>query len=182
MVLAAGAGRRFDDSGVDPKLLAPFRGRPLFAWAVEAAIASGIGPTWLVCGAADLSGMMPSGATIIRNDRWSEGQATSLQAAVEAARAASLAAIVVGLADQPLIPASAWRAVAASDAPIAVATYDGRRRNPVRLSAAVWDLLPAGGDEGARSVFRHRPDLVEEVPCEGDPVDIDTREDLHKWS
>jgi molybdenum cofactor cytidylyltransferase len=164
------------------KVLAPFRGRPLVAWAVQAAIDAGIGPTWVVSGAADLSGLIPDGVRLIPNERWSDGQATSLQAAVSAARAEALDAIVVGLADQPLIPPSAWRSVAASDAPIAVATYDGIRRNPVRLAAAVWDLLPAGGDEGARSVFRHRPDLVEEVPCEGEPVDIDTREDLRKWS
>jgi CTP:molybdopterin cytidylyltransferase MocA len=182
VVLAAGRGRRFDDSGADLKVLAPFRGRPLVWWAVQAALDSGIGPTWVVRGATDLSGVVSPDTRIIQNERWAEGQATSLQAAVAAAKEEALGAIVVGLADQPLVPASAWRSVAASDAPIAVATYDGKRRNPVRLSAAVWDLLPAVGDEGARSVFRHRPDLVEEVPCEGEPVDIDTREDLRKWS
>jgi molybdenum cofactor cytidylyltransferase len=182
VILAAGGGRRFDDSGGDLKLLVPFRGRPLVSWAVQAAVDSRIGPTWVVCGAADVSRLVPPGVRLIHNDRWSEGQATSLLAAVSAAREESLDAIVVGLADQPLIPASAWRAVAASGAPIAVATYDGARRNPVRLSAAVWELLPTSGDEGARSVFRQRPELVEEVPCEGEPVDIDTREDLRKWS
>lgn len=182
MVLAAGGGRRFDGSGQGLKLLAPFRGRPLVSWAVQAAVDSAIGPTWVVSGATDLSGSLPAGARLITNTGWADGQATSLQTAVRTAREEGLDAIVVGLADQPLIPASAWRAIATSDAPIAVATYDGIRRNPVRLSAAVWDLLPSAGDEGARSVFRHRPELVQEVPCEGDPVDIDTREDLRKWS
>lgn len=182
MILAAGGGRRFDESRQGLKLLASFRGRPLVSWAVQAAVDSAIGPTWVVSGATDLSGLLPTGIRLVTNTAWAEGQATSLQTAVRAAREDALEAIVVGLADQPLIPASAWRAIAASDAPIAVATYDGMRRNPVRLSAAVWDLLPSAGDEGARSVFRHRPDLVQEVPCEGDPVDIDTREDLRKWS
>jgi CTP:molybdopterin cytidylyltransferase MocA len=136
----------------------------------------------VVSGSADLSSLIPPGIRVIENSRWSEGQATSLQTAVEAARDARLDAIVVGLADQPLIPAGAWRRVAATDAPIAVATYDGMRRNPVRLSASVWDLLPASGDQGARVVFGNRPDLVREVPCDGEPVDIDTREDLRKWS
>lgn len=182
MILAAGEGRRFGGSGVEHKLLAPFRGKAVVSWAVQAALDATIGPTWVVGGAVDLSGLLPAGVLLITNEHWADGQATSLHVALTAAREEGLRAVVVGLGDQPLVTAPAWRAVAASSAPVAVATYDGMRRNPVRLSAEVWDLLPSTGDEGARAVFRHRPDLVEEVPCEGEPADIDTREDLCKWS
>ena len=151
-------------------------------WAATRALEAGLPCTWVVTGCVDLAAVLPPGVTVIDNPDWADGQASSLQRAVARARAADVTAVVVGLGDQPLVPGEAWRAVAASGADIAVATYDGKRRNPVRLAARVWDLLPGSGDEGARTVMRARPDLVTEVPCPGDPVDIDTREDLQRWS
>jgi len=180
-VLAAGGGSRF--TGSSHKLLAPFRGRPLVTWAIDSARGGGLEHTWVVGGAVDLSGLVPAGVRLLTNPAWAEGQATSLQVAVVEARRLGLDALVVGLGDQPMIPPAAWAAVAAAtDRPIAQATYQGLRRNPVRLSAEVWDLLPSEGDEGARSVLRGHPELVIEVACDGDPADIDTVEDLGPWN
>jgi CTP:molybdopterin cytidylyltransferase MocA len=166
VVLAAGAGSRFAGPDGIHKLLAPWRDRPIVAWAVEAALDAGLDRTWVVTGAVPLDGVLPGGVEILDNPRWVEGQATSLQVGVAAARTAGLDAIAVG----------------AASGPIAVATYGGRRRNPVRLASEVWDQLPVAGDEGARVLLRRHPHLVTEVACLGRPGDIDTLEDLILWN
>jgi CTP:molybdopterin cytidylyltransferase MocA len=179
LVLAAGEGSRF--AGKVHKLVAPFRGRPVWEWAVDAAVSAGLDATYVVTGAVELP--LPDSVVEVHNDAWAEGQGTSLAAGITAARAGGHEAVVVGLADQPLVGEEAWRVVAASTAtPIAVASFEGDRRPPVRLAAEVWPLLPTAGDEGARSLMRERPDLVTAVPCSGQPVDIDTLEDLERWS
>jgi CTP:molybdopterin cytidylyltransferase MocA len=178
VVLAAGGGSRF--AGPQHKLLAPLLEGSVGRVAVERALAAGLDGTLVVVGATELD--LPSGAVVVTNPRWREGIATSLQVAIDHARDAGAEAVVVGLADQPFIEPATWRAVAASSSPIAVATYAGRRGNPVRLGRRIWPDLPRTGDEGARALMRARPELVAEVPCAGNPADIDTIEDLRAWN
>lgn len=182
MVLAAGAGSRFEGEG--PKLLVTVGGVAVVRRAVDAACAAGLDQVFVVVGAVALDDVLPPGVVVVPNERWSEGMATSLQAGVRAADAAGHEAVVVGLGDQPLVPASAWRAVAGAcgEKPIVVATYGGRRGNPVRLHRSLWPSLPTAGDAGARVLFGEVPHLVGEVACEGESVDIDTVEDLARWS
>jgi len=190
VVLAAGAGSRF--AGPSHKLLAPLRGRPLVAWAVEHATAASLDETIVVVGAEAVAvrAVLPADdLRIVENEQWADGLGTSLAVAVAEAAHAGHAAVVVGLGDQPFLTPDAWRAVADSvvtgsrgGRPIVVATYGGVRRNPVGLAAEIWPMLPRTGDEGARAVMRLRPDLVGEVPCPGEPADIDTVEDLKSWT
>jgi len=42
--------------------------------------------------------------------------------------------------------------------------------------------LPSSGDEGARALLRGSKHAVGEVPCDGHPGDVDTVEDLERWS
>lgn len=179
-VLAAGGGTRFDADG--HKLLAEFRGRPVVSWVIDAAKAAGFDQLYVVVGAVDLADLCDSDVTIVTNSCWADGQSTSLAAAIDAARADGHDALVVGLGDQPLVPAAAWRSVGAAAGVIVTATFDGDRRPPVRLDASIWDDVPRRGDEGARGLMRSKPDLVSEIPCRGNPVDIDTVEDLRQWS
>ncbi len=180
VVLAAGGGTRWDGDG--HKLLALLDGQPLAAHALGAASAAGLDELIVVTGAVDLSEVIPAEATVLHNYRWAEGQAGSLRLAVDHARATGHDAVVVGLADSPGVPVEAWRALAAVDAVLAVATFDGRRRPPTRIGRSLWDELPDAGDEGARILLARRSDLVLEVPCDGDPADVDTMEDLQRWN
>lgn len=179
VVLAAGGGSRFGGDG--HKLLQPLWGRPLVTWAVAAALGAGLAEVAVVEGAVGLAPVLPAGAVLLRNPDWAAGQAGSLRLGLAWCERRGYRAAVVGLGDQPLVAAGAWRAVAAcEEAPIVVATYGGRRRNPVRLDRSVWSLLPSEGDEGARVLMAARPELVAEVACEGEPLDVDTLEDLAK--
>ena len=166
VVLAAGGGSRWTGEG--HKLLADFRGRPVASWAIDAAADAGLDELIVVTGAVDLSGLVPGGATVLDNPAWSDGQAGSLQVAVAHAGKVGHGAVVVGLADAPLVTVEAWRSVAATRGQLVVATFDGRRRPP--------------GDAGARMLFGSRASLVVEVACDCRPVDIDTVEDLELWN
>jgi molybdenum cofactor cytidylyltransferase len=180
VVLAAGGGTRFE--GAEHKLLAGFRGRPLVSWALSAAAGACLDEVAVIVGAVNLGVAVPESVRVIENPDWASGQASSLQAAVSWAVERRHEAVVVGLGDQPLVPSSAWAAVAASASPVAVATFGGQRRPPVRLDRSVWSLLPTVGDEGARVLMKERPDLVSEVVCVGQPADIDSEEDLTRWN
>jgi len=201
VILAAGEGSRFrSDSpsttsrgtALPPdqwghKLRAEIGGVAVVRLAVDAALGAlghGINEVVVVTGAAEFEDLLPlEQITLLTNANWHQGMATSLAVAIDHGRSAGHGAVVVGLGDQPGLLPEAWRAVAAHDAsPIGVATYAGRRRNPVRLAAETWDLLPTTGDEGARSLIRLHPEMVTEIPCPGNPGDIDTREDLASWS
>ena len=183
IVLAAGGGSRFGGG----KLLAELGGQPIIEAVFDNLRGAPVDEIIAVVG-ADAQRLREVceryGVRMVANEEWEQGQSTSVLAGL---RACGGEAAVVLLGDQPFIGAEAvGRLVAtfAKGAKVAVATYGGKRRNPVLFSRQVWPLLEAelAGDEGARSVLRRHPELVVEVPCEGvgDPTDVDTREDLRR--
>lgn len=192
VVLAAGAGSRF--AGDDHKLLADLEGRPLIWWATQHAIDAGFDEVLVVEGAIELSGVVPEAASIVHNHEWADGQSRSLHVAVRYASMYGYESVVIGLGDQPFVPPEAWRLVAQSASPIAVADFGHQQTPPVRLSADVWELLPLDGDEGARQLIASRPEMVARIPCPGKAVDVDTlnnldrvrrdplRKELGKWN
>lgn len=182
VLLAAGEGSRFGQ----PKALVELNGRTLAERGVGLLRAGGADPILVVAGAVPLE---LDGTLTVDNPQWRTGMGSSLRAALqaltEARRSREISAVVVALADQPLVGAEAVaRLIAAyrGGASVAVAAYDGQPRNPVLLARKHWPevIATATGDQGARTFLRTRPELVTLVECgdTGRPDDIDTPADL----
>ncbi len=181
VLLVAGAGSRFL-SGTH-KLLAPLNGAPVVSYALSSMVSAGFGACIAITGSVALEGLLGD-VTEVHNDAWETGQRSSVVTAIDFARSHGFTSIVIGLGDQPFIPTQAWQLVEEADSPIALATYDGVRGNPVKLTSDVWDLfiaIDADPDVGARTLIHLHPELVREVACKGNSADIDTTEDLSKW-
>ena len=191
-MLCAGGASRWQASAaaaglaVSHKLLAPIRGRTVVEWAVTNALDAHLDVTIVVSGSVALPASITSDPrlVVVCNPRWADGQAGSLGLALDTCGSLNMDVAVCGLGDQPFLEPQAWELLGRGSfaTPIAVATYGGARRNPVRLDASVWPLVSRTGDEGARPLLRSRPDWVTEVACPGNPTDIDTVEDLLSWS
>lgn len=180
VILAGGEGRRFGG----PKQLAPLEGRPLIQHALATMRdAAAIDRIIVVLGAradairaaADLDG-----AEIVVAEDWHEGMSASLRAGIAAAADAD--AVLITLADQPLITSRALGAVlglAASGAAAARATYGGKPGHPVLIRSELFgEIAELRGDSGARELLE-RVDL-RTVECGrlGRPDDVDTTADL----
>lgn len=191
VVLAAGTGRRMGR----PKGLVPIEGVPMVARACTTLVAGGCDPVGVVVGAAgeEVAAHVADRASILVNHDWADGMASSVRTALDWAADdhPDVGAVVVLPVDTPGIgPAvvqrliGAWRTGEQTRA--VVATYDGRPRNPVLLPADVWTDVAASvhGDTGARDWLRADPRRAIEVDCTelGDPSDLDTPQDLARWS
>lgn len=184
-ILAAGRGSRL--GGDIPKPLVTLKGRSLLDHALVAAAASKLHPVFVVVGYQHeaIVSTLPASVQPIYNYDWASGIGSSLRAALQAvASHPSIEALCIGLADQPLIGSQSYRCLALAHergATLAVATYEGARRNPVLLSRCLWqEAMNLKGDRGAKVLMQDYP--VVEVPCEGTgiPQDIDTPEDFAK--
>ena len=179
VLLAAGEGSRFGQ----PKALIELDGQTLAERGVKTLFAGGADPVFVVTGAAPVQ---LEGIHTVFNQQWRTGMGSSLRAALRALPP-DVAAVVVALADQPLVGAEAVaRLIAAyrAGATVAVAAYEGKPRNPVLLAREHWPevIATATGDQGARAFLRARPDLVTLIECgdTGRPDDIDTTADLDR--
>ena len=178
VVLAGGSSTRLGR----PKQLEPFAGTTLIRHVVDEVCTSRCAGVAVVLGACaeqierELEG---SGATVLHNEAWREGIASSVRQAVAWAAARGASALVTVLADQPLLDRAhvdrlveEWRA----GAPAVASGYGGALGVPALFDATLFDELRAlEGDRGAARVPRGRSDVVS-VPWPEGELDVDTED------
>lgn len=185
VVLAAGRSSRMGR----PKLLLDLAGRPVLRHVLDAATAAPLEEVVVVVGGAsgDVARAVgvPPRTRIVVNERYEEGQATSLRAGLEALDEGVDAAVVL-LGDQPGVRTEAIAAVTEAfrggAGPIVRAAYTGVPAHPTLLARSIWpDVMALRGDHGARWLLAHRPELSVAVEVGGRPAeDIDTDEDYRR--
>jgi len=193
LFLAAGEGRRFGGG----KLLRPFRGRPLVAYALDTL--AEVKRRGLIYGGV---AVIPERNTALRQlarDRGLRvasnpdpglGLSHSLKLGLEALQTLSLdpapdAALIL-LGDQPRVPigaiekvVEAWQAGTNSIVRPAYSADGGEPGHPVILPRDSWALASAlSGDTGLGPWLSSHPEMVTTVAVEGANPDIDTPDDL----
>jgi xanthine dehydrogenase accessory factor len=127
--------------------------------------------------AAALGGLS---VTLVTNDAWPEGIASSIRAAVRWAETTAAGALAIILGDQPLLSVAhltALRDAWLAGADLVASRFAGVRGAPAVFDRARWgELARLDGDQGAGRLLRTE-DVVA-VDWAGGAVDVDTDQDL----
>jgi molybdenum cofactor cytidylyltransferase len=183
LLLAAGRSARF---GGD-KLLAPLHGQPVLFWSA-AAIATEVDALYVVVPAdapARVAAIGGIRAVIVEHGGRDAGMASSIGVGV-AALAAEVEAVVIALADQPLVAPEVIRQLRArwreGGVAAVVPRYHDGRGNPVLFGRSCFDALGAlTGDTGARSLLHALGGTVAVIPIDSTaPLDVDTPDALRR--
>lgn len=193
VLLAAGAASRI---GGRPKCLLELDGVPLVMRQVAALAGAGVDDVVVVSGhyAALVEAAVALAAiTLVRNPSPDDGQASSVRLGLKAL-SPHLDAVIVALADQPMIEASDITGLISAfhhrgDKAMLVprvSTADGKRLpgNPVILSADLRQQWQSAADDGmCRSWRQQHPDQIQWLDTNNRhyTIDIDTAEDLQRF-
>jgi len=188
VILAAGNASRFGAA----KQTLLIEGVPMVRRAAMAALAAGLSPVVVVTGAYNdvvtncLSGL---NVYLANNPDWAAGMGGSLAFGVSTAmaRAPSLQAMLIMLADQPGVTAVELRGMretqARSPERILAARYEGHLGPPCLFPSAVFeDLKALRGPHGARSLLERHATRVDAYDLPTAAFDIDTPADYAAWS
>jgi len=191
VILAAGAGTRLGGTG---KALLQVNSQTLAQRAIDAAEEAGTVPLLVLGHRAEevqaelTAGTVSFGLQILVCKDWEQGLSASLQAGVKGAAALGAGRVAVVLVDQPGISAAALSRVLEAQSPgrVARGSVHGRGTHPVvfDVEAALAAAGKATGDQGAREYLRAHSGLVDDIDitADADDADIDTTEDLLRWS
>jgi len=189
VLLAAGAGSRM---GGRPKSLLELGGVPLIRRQLIALSGAGVDEVVVVLGhhaQAIEAAVREFPVTLVRNPAPDDGQASSVRVGL-AALGGKLDAVIVALADQPLINAQDITALIGAfkkrgTASMVVPRVDGEPGNPVICEAALRDEWLAGEANGACRRWRDaNPERVHWLDTDNRRyrIDIDTPEDLQRFT
>jgi molybdenum cofactor cytidylyltransferase len=173
VILSGGASQRMGS----PKALLPYQGRPFLEHLLQVTTHAKIGVRRVVLGAhaeriADAVRLAAD--EVVINERWEQGQLSSIQAGIRGLPAAT-DGIILCLIDHPLISANLvhdlierFYFAQAARPLIVLPVYQGKRGHPVIFSAAVYgELLAAPMEQGARSVvWAHAGEVAEVITLE----------------
>jgi molybdenum cofactor cytidylyltransferase len=189
VLLAAGAGSRM---GGRPKALLELGGVPLILRQLIALSGAGVDELVVVLGhhAEQIEPVIQHfPLTLVHNPQPDDGQVSSQRLGLQAL-SAKLDAVLVALADQPLIGEQdiaaligAYKKRAAGTA-VVVPTVGGEPGNPVIFSAAVREQILAGGaDVGCRRWRAAHPAEVASFETDNRRfrVDVDTPQDIERF-
>lgn len=187
VLLAAGEGRRM---GGLSKPLIRLQGVPLISRQLVALSGAGVDEVVVVTGHARHmveEQVQSYVVTLAHNDAHADGQQSSVRVGL-AALSGSFDAVIVALADQPLIGASdlieligAFKKRPAGH--IVVPVVNGRRGNPIILDdVALARILASDTDLGCRHLIERQPELVHayETANTRFVTDLDTVEDVQQ--
>jgi molybdenum cofactor cytidylyltransferase len=172
VLLAAGQGRRFGGG----KLAAELGGKPVALHAAAMLGALPFAARFAVVG-PQTPDLIALGFTALPLDPPGAPQSRSLAIGVGAVQAMGARAVLVALADMPLVSSAHIEAlVAAFDGNLIASIAQGRRMPPAIFAAHHFPELAAlSGDRGAASLLQGTP-AIEITPREA--LDIDYPEDL----
>jgi len=173
VVLAAGRGERFGGGKLD----ADCAGRPLGCWTLEAVRHAGLAPGTVVVGpgSAHFADASP-GWKLLVNPRPEDGLGSSLALAARASLARGDQALLVLLADMPLVTADYLRELAAATPPAGTCHPDDHAGVPALLDRElIAKAAGLTGDRGAGPLLEHVRLLA---PPAWTLRDVDTAEDL----
>jgi molybdenum cofactor cytidylyltransferase len=188
IILAAGKSTRMGE----PKQLLRLSESTVLGETIENIRRTGLDEIILVLGsfAETIQGQFPAsafeGLTVVVNQFYNHGMASSLQKGLSALHPQIDAALIV-LADQPFIRPETFGQIVdqyrLSNAQIVIPTYKGSRGNPVLLDRSVFpEIMALSGDIGCRAIFESYPNGIVKVEVDdvGILLDIDNKADYER--